>query len=249
MLVFSYCAHAIVNVNHPRAVLVFSYCEVEASRQRLMQVRETAYANNLELVAEGVQLRRKTAGILGYPSWAHFVTETRMAGSPEAVVDFLAKIRSLATEGAKADLEELRLAKVAHLQERGELDAGNAAAVAAVAVEAWDTSFYHNRILKQKYGADTEAVRQYFPLAHVVATTLQLYQELLGLVFTEVPKGAFQTWHEDVRLFVVHDEVNNVVDTASAAAAATEGTSGSPKANRGRRVGHFYLDLHPRDGK
>eukprot|EP01051_Picozoa_sp_SAG22_P028562 SAG22_NODE_10137_length_551_cov_0.685841_2_plen_124_part_01 len=49
-------------------------------------------------------------------------------------------------------------------------------------------------------------------------------QELLGLVFTEL--FGFPRWHDEVRLFVVHD-------------------SGGTKA----RVGHFYLDLHPRDGK
>ena len=99
----------------------------------------------------------------------------------------------------------------------------------SVALEAWDTGFYANMILKREYGVDKEAVRQYFPLDHVVATTLDIYQELLGLSFTELPAGAFSRWHEDVRCFVVRD-----------AAAAAEPAS---------RIGHFYLDLHPREGK
>lgn len=191
-------------------------------------------------MAEGVQLRKKIATLLGYPSWAHFVTETRMAGSPETVTEFLGKIRSLATDGAKADLERLRLAKVKHLRERGELDPEDAAAAAAITVKAWDGSFYHHRILRQEYGADTEAVRQYFPLDHVVATTLELYQELLGLVFTEVPPGEFTSWHDEVRLFVVHDKV---------AVPPPESPSCTADPARGPLVGHFYLDLHPRDGK
>ena len=40
-----------------------------------------------------------------------------------------------------------------------------------------------------------------------------------------MPQGCFQAWHPSVRLFVVHDTASSV------------------------RVGHFYLDLHPRDGK
>ena len=32
---------------------------------------------------------------------------------------------------------------------------------------------------------------------------MEIYQELLSLKFTEIHK--FDTWHEDVRLFVVHD--------------------------------------------
>jgi thimet oligopeptidase len=52
---------------------------------------------------------------------------------------------------------------------------------------------------------------------------MQIYQELLSLKFTEILK--FESWHPEVRLFVVHD------------------------AKEGHRMGHFYLDLHPRPGK
>ena len=61
-------------------------CQVAATRERVSNTRETAYGNNLDLVAEGVGHRKATAALLGYPSWAHFVTETRMSGSPEVVV-------------------------------------------------------------------------------------------------------------------------------------------------------------------
>ena len=36
-----------------------------------------AYGDNLALVAEGAQLRKQTAALLGYGSWAHYVTEAR----------------------------------------------------------------------------------------------------------------------------------------------------------------------------
>ena len=45
-----------------------------------------------------------------------------------------------------------------------------------------------------------------------------------------MPAGAFSRWHEEVRLFVVHE------------------AAGSGK-DAGSLVGHFYLDLHPREGK
>ena len=70
---------------------------------------------------------------------------------------------------------------------------------------------------------DNELVRQYFPLAHVVEVTLQIYQELLSLKFTELHE--FDAWHDEVRCFVVHDE------------------------ETGDLIGHFYMDLHPREGK
>lgn len=83
--------------------------------------------------------------------------------------------------------------------------------------------YYHQVLLKDEYGVDNELVRQYFPLDHVVEVTLQVYQELLSLKFTEL--SDFDSWHEEVRCFVVHDEAS------------------------GDLVGHFYMDLHPREGK
>ena len=184
-----------------------------------------AYSENLDLMAKGVTFRKQTAALLGYPSWAHYVIESRMAGTPETVTAFLGKIRDLAKGGAARDLETLRLAKVEHLKSMGELPKGGES---AVALEAWDSGFYNQMVLKRDYGVDEEAVREYFPLDHVVATTLDIYQELLSLEFTELPSGSFSRWHEEVRCFLVRDK-----------APGCEGT----------RVGHFYLDLHPRGGK
>ena len=118
--------------------------------------------------------------MLGYESWAHKTIETRMAGTPEAVTAFMGKVSKMAAAGAEKDLASLRAAKVAHLDGRGEIRGGGHGR-AACRIEAWDTAFYSQRILKLEHGVDTEAVRQYFPLDHVVATTLAVYQELLGL--------------------------------------------------------------------
>ena len=142
-----------------------------------------------------------------------------MSGSPEAVTEFMDKIRELAAGGAAEDLETLRQAKIKHLEGRGELEAAGGAD--GVKIEAHDTGFYHNQILKEEYGVDQEAIREFFPLDHVVAVTLEIYQELLGLVFTEVPPGKFQSWHAELRLFVVHDSASK------------------------ERIGHFYL-VRPR---
>ena len=77
----------------------------------------------------------------------------------------LAKVK----EGAARDLERLKGLK-------------------GGALEASDVSFYSAKLLKESYGVDHEAVRAYFPLDHVVATTLEIYQELLGLEFIEIEK-------------------------------------------------------------
>ena len=52
-----------------------------------------------------------------------------------------------------------------------------------------------------RYAVDKEALRQYFPLEKVSSGLLDIYQELLGLTFTEMKD--FDTWHEEVQLVCV----------------------------------------------
>lgn len=210
----------VLTLKYPDILPVLQNCAVAASRRAITIARDSAYGDNLDLVAQGIQLRKKTAEMLGYPSWAHYVTEMRMSGSPDRINPFLQSIRDKALPGALVDKERLRTLKVAHLTERGELPEGGAD---AVKLEAWDTSFYHSLLLKREYGVNHEEIRKYFPLPVVVDGTLEIYQELLGLKFTEIKE--FDSWHPELRLFVVHD------------------------VQSGERMGHFYLDLHPRDGK
>ena len=70
----------------------------------------------------------------------------------------------------------------------------------------------------------SDEIKEYFPLPKVLSGLLDMYQQLLGLVFEELQPASGQVWHEHVQLFKVND-------------AAT-----------GDLVGHFYLDLFPREG-
>jgi len=90
-------------------------------------------------------------------------------------------------------------------------------------LNSWDRSFYTN-ILKEKfYSIDEEKIKEYFPTKHVVDATMEIYQELLGLKFTSIP--GVKLWHEDASCFNCSD------------------------AKSGDTIGHFYLDLYPRDNK
>ena len=49
----------------------------------------------------------------------------------------------------------------------------------------WDKAFY-TEILEEKYSIDEKKIGEYFLTEHVVKETLNIYQELLGLKFTQV---------------------------------------------------------------
>ncbi len=90
-------------------------------------------------------------------------------------------------------------------------------------MDPWDSSYY-NRLYQEKVcDIDLEAIKQYFPLPVVRDGMFQIYQKILGLTFSEVDTD--NKWHPEVTLFRVTDTATN------------------------EELGHFYMDLHPREGK
>ncbi|KAI6659742.1 Thimet oligopeptidase [Oopsacas minuta] len=90
-------------------------------------------------------------------------------------------------------------------------------------ITMYDYRYYMKRRQKLHCGIDHEAYRSYFPVTKVTDAVCDIYQELLGLKFT--PDTSAKLWHEEVRCHVVHD------------------------ASCGELLGHFFLDLFPREGK
>lgn len=208
-----------VTLKYPDIIPIGTNCIVAETRRKVAEAREGvgAYKNNLDLVAKGINVRKEIATLLGFDSWAEYICSQRMSGSYKAVDDFLSSLQSKLRDAGKDNLETLLAVKKTHCAEMGVVFDGK--------LSAWDSGFYNNLLLKRDYGVDAEKIREYFPLMHVVDTTLAIYQELLGLTFTELHAGTYWSWHKEVRCF-------NVKDTAT-----------------GNRIGHFYLDLFPREGK
>ena len=92
-----------------------------------------------------------------------------------------------------------------------------------VGLEMWDLFYYNELQMREEYSVDQNEVKKYFPVAAVVEGVLNVYQKVLNLEFKESEKP--NVWNEDVREFHVIDKVT------------------------GNKLGIFYLDLFPREGK
>jgi len=206
-----------VNLKYPDYNGIMRNCKVSETRKKMeFEYNNRNNPENAYLLEEMIVLRDQQAQILGYKTHAHYVLETRMAKSPEVVMPFLSDLSDKLGPLWAQEEQSLLGYKQKLCEEMGE-EFDNK-------INMWDLNILRNIETKERYTVDHEEIKQYFPLEFVTTQLLQIYQELLGLRFTEVPDP--QAWHEDVRLFRVHD------DTAE-----------------GPLVGEFYLDMHPREGK
>ena len=91
------------------------------------------------------------------------------------------------------------------------------------AVHSFDWNYLHRANMENNFQVDNEAIKEYFPMDVVTNGMLGIYEEILSLKFVEIAEPP--VWHESVRMFAVHD------------------------ADTSEFMGHFYLDLFPREGK
>jgi thimet oligopeptidase len=166
----------------------------ESARRRLY----LAYLNrgtpaNLPILDEIVALRRELAGLYELPSYAHYVTRRRMAGSPDAVLRFLESVASVVEETERRDLEQLRALKAEM----------TGTPLEVTAIERWDVPYYSERLREKRYDIDQEALRAYFPMPQALDWVLLVCARLYGIRFE---RASVPVWHEEVRYYDVIDE-------------------------------------------
>jgi len=201
----------LVNVT-PQRLMVEQNCS-DAATRRKVSVAELHLAEdvNVPLFNRIVALRAEIARKLGYASWDDYQIEVKMAKNGATATQFIEDLARGIKPKFDAELAELRELKVA---ETGDPNAQ---------IDFSDWRYYQNRVVKQKYTVDSEALRVYFPYEHVLQGMFAIYQSIFGLKFEQLQ--APYVWADGVTLWGVAD------------------------ARTGEPMGLFYLDMYPREGK
>jgi oligopeptidase A len=136
--------------------------------------------DNSPLIEEILALRHEAAGLVGFRSFAEYSLATKMAESPERVIEFLRDLSRRSKPVAEQEVAEL-------------------SAFAGTRLEPWDTAFYAERLRQQKLNLAEEELRPYFPLPQVLDGLFALFGKLFGLEVTEA--SAPSVWHPTVRYY------------------------------------------------
>ena len=161
--------------------------------------------NMIDIVAK----RQEKAKILGFDNYASYSLETKMANSVEQVIEFLNDLAKRSRQAAIAEVDE-RQAYAESLGFVGEL-------------EAWDYSYYGEKLKQNRYQISDEDLKPYFSDTQVVNGLFDIVAKLYGVRIDAVETDV-DRWDEAVGFYQIADQ-------------------------QGEVIAHFFLDLYARENK
>lgn len=204
----------LLTLDFPCYFAVMSYADNAALRETLYRaftsraaMTEDSEKDNSPLIQEILALREEMAGILGYPNYAAVSVATKMAKSVSDVNHFLDDL--------------IRHSRPAAEKEFAELEAFARQSHEVSTLQAWDVTYYSEKLRKQDFDLSQEELRSWFPLAKVQQGMFAIVETLYGITIER--DLTVSVWHDDVEFYNIYRE--------------------------GEMVARFYLDLFTREGK
>ena len=191
---------------------VMKYCDNRDIRRELYMAYNTRCIggefDNTQNIKEIVNTRLALANLFGKACYADKSLHKTMAETKENVYRLLDQLRDAYMPVARAEYDELQqfadsLGFYATLQ-------------------AWDWSYYSEKLKNEKYALSDDELRPYFELENVKKGVFNLANKLYGLTFVKNPN--IQVYHPEVDAYDVFDA-------------------------KGKFLAVYYCDFHPRDGK
>ncbi len=185
----------VFTLHKPSLIPFLTYSKNRELREKMYKAylnrgnNENEY-DNKEIINEMMRLRIEKANLLGYKSYAEYVTSEQMAGSPKAVYALLEEIFTQANEKAKEELNDMNVMfKRDHAKAEDKF-------------ESWDWWYYAEKVRKQKYNLDEEMTSPYFALDNVRQGAFNLANRLYGLTFRPV---VVPQYHNESSVYEVLD--------------------------------------------
>ncbi len=181
----------VVTTDPPDYLPVMSYAHDGELRRRLQfEYHNRAAPKNLDVLRQLIEKRHALATLLGYRSWADYVTEDKMVKSAANARAFLERV---------AEASRVRLAaEVADLLELKRESDPN-----ATQIFEWERAYLVECIKSRRLRFDSQTVRPYFAFAKVRDGVLATSAALYGIEFR---RNATQSvWHASVECYDVVD--------------------------------------------
>lgn len=167
----------VFTLHAPSRLPLLQYADNRALREKMYTGYTTLASsgeyNNYPVIADILKARAKKAHLLGFNTYADYMTENVMAKNVKNAEELLMQI----WKPAIAKVAE----EVAEMQDLSNRE-GNTFKIAP-----WDYYYYAEKVRKEKYQLDENEVRQYFHVDSVRKGIFEMAHRLYGVTFTEIP--------------------------------------------------------------
>ena len=190
-----------LTLDFPCYLAIMTYADNPALRQEIYTAfatrasdinPDTIQWDNTKIMDDLLALRHEKARLLGFNNYAELSLATKMADTPQQVIDFLENLAHKSKEQAQTDFDELQqFAKQEYQSDN---------------LNAWDINYFSEKMRQQQLELSQEEIRNYFPATRVIPGLFTVVNKLYGLTINEISN--FDRWHSDVRFFEIYDQEN-----------------------------------------
>ena len=178
-----------ITTDYPDYLPFNTYAQSDTRRLELyMEFRNRGYPQNIEVLDRMIARRHELANLLGFETWADYITADKMIGSAQAAGEFIDRVTAVAAPAADSDyaalLERLKLIDPA-----------------SILVGDWQKGYLAELVQREQYSFDSQEARQYFPYEKVREGLFALTGSMFALTYRPV---AAQVWHPDVESYEVY---------------------------------------------
>lgn len=184
----------LITLAAPSYIPFMKYSSSAELREKLYMAYNTRNTageyNNLDIVKRITEIRLELSKLLGAENYAQHSLKKQMAHNPENVYQLLNQLKDAYRPTLTAEIDELT--QFASEYEKR-----------AVTLNAWDYTYYHEKLKNSKFDLSEEMLRPYFELNNVVSGVFGLATKLYGLQFTEQTDIAL--FNPEVKTYKVTD--------------------------------------------
>ena len=157
--------------------------------------------DNKDLVLKTMALRIEKARMMGYDNPAAYIISDKMAGTPEAVDEFLGEIMEAAMRRARQEVADMQAFMDQDIK-AGLLPEGSR-------IEPWDYMYYAEKVRKARYDLDESLVSQYFKMENVRAGVFSTASRLYEINFE--PLEGVDLYNPEAEAFKVTDADGSLI--------------------------------------
>ncbi|HHK5987416.1 M3 family metallopeptidase [Neisseria sp. P0009.S008] len=181
-----------IGLQIPHYLAIIQYADNRELREQIYRAYVTRASelsdegkfDNTANVGQTLANALKTAKLLGFKNYAELSLATKMADTPEQVLNFLHDLARRAKPFAEKDFAEIK----AFARESLNIEDP----------QSWDLSYAAEKLRQAKYAFSETEVKKYFPISKVLAGLFAQIKKLYGI---ELAEKTVPVWHKDVRYF------------------------------------------------